>query len=99
LRLVAVEVAADLRRSRAERTHELHQLHHLAGVGVEGEPVRGERRPEGRVGHHGGVPDAVDGIQQVAYADGVRAAPAAFGQHPGVDLQVQMAVRIPSTEV
>ena len=56
--------------------------------------MRRQRLPEPRIGHYGGVPDAVDRVQRVPHADRVQPPPASFGEHPGVDLQVQMSVRI-----
>jgi hypothetical protein len=42
------------------------------------------------------MPDPVQGIQAVAHPHRVQATPLARGEHPRVDLQVQMPVRIPS---
>ena len=94
LGLVTVEVASDLRRAGAERTDELGQFDDLTGARIEGEPVRGQRLSEPRIGHHRGVPDAVDGVDRVPHADRVQPSPPSLGEHPGVDLQVQMTVRI-----
>ena len=38
--------------------------------------------------------DPVDRIQAVPHRDGVQPPPGAFGEDPGIDLQVQMPVRI-----
>ena len=94
LGLVHVEVAPDLRRTSAERTDELDQFDDLPGARVEGETMLRERLPEPRIGHHRGVPDAVDGVDRVPYPDRVQPPPGVFGEHPGVDLQMQMTVRI-----
>jgi len=56
--------------------------------------VRGESRPELRVGHHTRVPDPVDGLEAVADPDGVDAPPGAAREHSGVDLEMQMPVRV-----
>ena len=74
----------------AERSGVRRQLGHLAGLGVEREPVPGQRRPERRVGHDRRVPDAVDRLEAVADADGVQPAPRPFGEHPRVDLEMQV---------
>ena len=92
--LITVEVASDLRRAGAERTDELCQFDDLTGARVEGEPVRGQRLSEPRVGHDCGMSDAVDGVDRVPHADRVQPSPASLGEHPGVDLQVQMTVRV-----
>jgi hypothetical protein len=94
LRLVAVDVASDLRCPGTERTDELGQLNDLARLGVEGEAPCGERLPELGIGGRGGMPDAVDGVQRVPHPDCVQPPPASFGDHPGVNLQVQVTVRI-----
>jgi hypothetical protein len=91
---VAVHVAADLRRPGAERTHVCGELPYFSGA-VEGVSVRGQRVPELRVGDHRGMPDPVDRRQRVPHAHGVQPAPSPGGEHPGVDLQVQVPVRIP----
>jgi hypothetical protein len=57
--------------------------------------VGGERGPRARVARDRGVPDSVDGAEEVADADGVQPAPSSGGEDAGVDLQVQMPVRIP----
>ena len=59
--------------------------------------MRGEHRPELRVGHDRGVPDAVDGLDAVADPDRVDPAPGAGRPDAGVDLQVQVPVRVPGT--
>jgi hypothetical protein len=96
--LVAVDVAADLSGSGAERADELGELLDLA-LSVEGEPVCCESGPELPVGGDGGVPHAVDRVEGVSHADRVQAAPLPGAEHPGVDLQVQMPVRIAAREV
>ena len=92
--LEPLEVAADLRRPRAEPRYVRRQLDQLPRGGVEGEPALGQCPPEAGVGRHGGVADAVDRLQVVSRPDRVHAAPCAGGEHPGVDLQVQMPVRV-----
>ena len=66
----------------------------LAGLGVEGEPVCGEDRPELRVGGDRGVPDAVDRLDHVPHPDRVQAPPRAGREDAGVDLEVQVPVRV-----
>jgi len=94
VRFVAGDIASDLRRPGAERTHERGQLGDLARLRIEGEAARGERVPEHRIAHDGGVPDAVDRVKAVPHADRMQTPPLPFGEHPSVDLQVQMPVRI-----
>ena len=56
--------------------------------------MRGKCGPELRIAGDRGVPDSVDGGEEVADADGVQPAPLPGGEHPGADLQVQMPVRV-----
>jgi hypothetical protein len=92
--LVPIDVRLDLSRPHAECSCVAGQLGDLSGVGVERVAVLGERGPELRVGHHGRVPDPVDGLQAVAYADGVKPSPLASREDPRVDLEVQVSVGI-----
>jgi hypothetical protein len=91
---VLVDVPGDLRGPRAEGAHEIRQLPYLP-IGSQCISVGGERGPELRVAGDRGVPDTVDCGEGIANADGVQAAPFPGREHPGVDLQVQMAVRVP----
>ncbi|MEO8887800.1 MAG: hypothetical protein ABI429_00655 [Jatrophihabitantaceae bacterium] len=61
LRLVLLDLGRDLHSALAERLDVAGQLHHFARGRVEGEPVRCEGLPEGWVGHHRGMPDALHG--------------------------------------
>jgi hypothetical protein len=56
--------------------------------------VGGQGGAELRVAGDRGVSDAVDGGEEVADADGVQPAPLVGGEHSGVELQVEMPVRI-----
>ena len=94
LGLVAVQVAADLRGAGTEPADEGRQLGQLTGGRVQGEPVRGEHGPELGVRGDGGVADAVDRGEAVAHPDRVQSPPGAFGEDAGVDLEVQVAVRV-----
>jgi len=93
--LVAVDLAGDLLGAFAERLDEPGQLNHLAGLRLEGEPMRRQRLPEGGVGHHRGVPDALHGADRVPHRHRVDPAPPPRGEHPRVDLQMDVPVRIP----
>ncbi len=68
---VELDVLGDLARAGRERPGEPSQFVHLAGLAVEREPTVGQRLPELRIAHHGGVTDAVDRVDHVADADGV----------------------------
>jgi hypothetical protein len=59
--------------------------------------VRRESGAELRVGGHRGMSDPVDRTKRVADTDGVQATPLTGSEHPRVDLQMQMTMRIPST--
>jgi hypothetical protein len=56
--------------------------------------ARRERGPELRVAHHGGVTDAVERLDAVHDADRVQSTPCPARENTGVDLHVQMAVRV-----
>jgi hypothetical protein len=56
--------------------------------------VRVEGGPELGVGEDGGVADAVDRVQAVADPDRVQPPPPPLREHPRVDLQVQVPMRI-----
>jgi hypothetical protein len=56
--------------------------------------VAGQRGAELRVAGHHGLPNAIDGGEEVADADSVQPAPLVGGEHSGVELQVEMPVRI-----
>ena len=92
-RLVALDVAGDLRRTGAEPPDEWRQLRDLT-VAIEAEAVPGERRTELRIGRHRRMPDSVHRVQRVTHPDRVQAAPRPDREHPRVDLQMQMPVRI-----
>jgi hypothetical protein len=92
---VALDVAADLRGPGAERSDVRRELADLAGLRVEGEPVRREDRPELPVGRDSCVPDPVDGLDAVADPDGVDAPPGTGRVDAGVDLEVKVTVRVP----
>ncbi len=94
LGLVAVGVAADLRRSGAERARIRLQLLDLARGRVEGVAVPGQHCSELGVTGHRCVSDAVDRVQAVADPDGVDPPPRPARPDPGVDLQVQVPVRV-----
>jgi len=77
----------------AERANVGRELLDLAGA-VHSEAVRGDRGPELRVGRDCRVPNAVDRIERVANSDRVQTTPLPGREHPGVDLQMQMTMRI-----
>ena len=54
----------------------------------------GERVAEVGVARDGGVPDPVDGLDAVHDAHRVQSPPGAGGEDAGVDLQVEVAVRV-----
>ena len=56
--------------------------------------MRGQRVPERGVGGDGGVPDPVDRRDRVPDRDGVQPPPLTLGEDTGVDLQMQMAMRV-----
>ena len=93
LRFVPVQQAADLGGAFGERAHEPRELLDLTRL-VEGVAVRGQRGPEPRIAHDGGVPDAVERRDRVTDGDGVQPAPPPGREHPRVHLQVQVAVRV-----
>jgi hypothetical protein len=95
LSLVAVDVAADLRGPLAELPHVGRQLRDLTGGRVHREADAGEGRPELRIGHHRGVPDAVERLDRVTDADRVQPTPDALREDPRVELQMQMTVWVP----
>ena len=88
-------MAADLPSPRAEGPDERSELPDLAGLGIEVEPVRGQDAPEVGVGGDGCVADPVDRLDTVSYSHGVDAAPGAGCPDPGVDLEVEVPVRVP----
>src|SRR3954471_1136761 len=90
---VAIEIAPDLRRPGAERTDVLGELQYFSSR-IQGVAVGGQGGAELRVAGDRGVPNAVDGGEEVADADGVQPAPLVGGEHSGVELQMEMAVRI-----
>ena len=94
LSLVPVDVAVDLTGPSAERPDVRRELLDLPSLGVQGEAACGEDRPELRVGGDRGVPDAVDRLDHVAHPHRVQAPPGAGGEDAGVDLEVQMPVRV-----
>ena len=55
----------------------------------------GERGAELRVTHDSRMPDPIDRLDRVAEGNRVDASPLAGREHPRVDLQMQMAVRVP----
>src|SRR5262249_15052396 len=94
LGLVPVDVAVDLTGPGAERPDVRRELLDLPGLGVQGETVLSEDRPELRVGGDRGVPDAVYRLDHVAHTHRVEATPGAFGEDPSVDLEVQVTMGI-----
>ena len=95
LGLVAVDVAARSASARALNAPTYGaSSRDLAGLGVQG-VARGRRAPPGtRVGHDRGVPDPVDRLDPVADPDRVQTPPPPGRPDPGVDLQVEVAVRV-----
>ena len=94
LGFVPVDVAVDLTGPSAERPDVRRELLDLPGLGVQGEAACGEDRPELRVGGDRGVPDPVDRLDHVAHTHRVQAPPGAGRPDAGVDLQVQVTVRV-----
>jgi hypothetical protein len=94
LGLVGVDVGLDLLRPGAERSRVRRQLNELAGLSVQCEPASRQRLSKPRIGHHRRVPDPVDRLQAVADADRVQPAPLAVDEHAGVDLEMQVPVRV-----
>ena len=90
--LKTVDVATDLRSPRAERADIRRELDDLTGLGVEGEPMRGED-PTKLLSGDGGVPDPVDRLNRIADPDRMDAASGAGRPDAGVDLEVRVAVR------
>ena len=93
-RLDAVHVAGYLCGAGTNGPDKPRQLDDLAAGRVQGEPAAGKGCPEVWVADHCGVADAVDGAQAVTHPHGMQAAPLVFGEDPGVDLQMQMPVRV-----
>ncbi len=93
LGLVAVDVARDLRRAVAEATDVRRELVDLSVV-AQRVTAGGECRAELRVAHDSGVADAVEGLDGVDDADGVEAPPRATREDAGVDLEVEVSVRV-----
>src|SRR5690349_10756783 len=98
LGLVPLEKATDLGGALGERADIGGELLDLT-IRVEGVPARGQRGPELRVAGDRGVPDPVDRLNRIAERDGVQPAPFPGGEDTGVDLQMQMPVRIPARDV
>ena len=92
--LVEVDVAGDLRSAGAEAPGVRRELGDLASLRIERVPVRGKHRSELRVAHDRGVPDPVDRLDAVDDTDRVQPSPRSGGEDAGVDLQVQVAVRV-----
>ncbi len=90
----AIQIPPDLRRLGAQRSDVLGKLQYFSSR-VERVAVGGQHGPELWVTGDRGVPDSVDGSEEVPHAAGVQSAPLPGGEHPGADLQVQMPVRIP----
>jgi hypothetical protein len=59
--------------------------------------MRGQCGSEAGVGHHLGMADAIDRSQGVPNPHGVNPPPSSFRLHAGVDLQMQVTMRIPRT--
>ena len=95
--LVAVDVTADLRRPGTEPHGVRRQLRDLPGHRVQAEADPGESRPELGVGGHGCVADAVQRLDRVPEPDRVQTTPLPGGEHPGVELQMQVSVRVAGT--
>ena len=84
LGLVAVDVAADLRGPGAERADERRPARATSPVsGSRVNPCAASAARNSRVGHHRGVPDAVDRVDAVAHPDRVQPAPARRRRTPG----------------
>jgi hypothetical protein len=94
LSFIPVDVAVDLTGSGAERPDVRRELLDLPSRSVQGEAACGEDRPELRIGGDRGVADAVDRLDHVPHTNRMHAPPAAGGEHSGVDLEVQMPVRV-----
>ena len=94
--LVPVDVAADLRGALAEPSGVRRELLDLAVV-VERVPARSQRGPELGVAHHGRVPDPVERLDAVHDTDRVQTTPRPAREDAGVDLHVQVAVRVTGT--
>ena len=94
LGFVALDVVPDLRGPGAEGADVRSQLGDLTTGQIERVAVAGERGAEVRVAHDRGVSHAVDRAQAVADPDGVDPTPSARRPDPGVDLQVQVPVRV-----
>jgi hypothetical protein len=83
----------DLRRPSAESAHVVGKLQYFSSR-VEGIAVSSQRAPKLWVGDDRRVSDPVDRGEEVTHADGVQSAPCTGGEHAGIDLQVQMPMRI-----
>lgn len=77
--------------------YEQRQLVELTVLGVRGEARPSECSSELGIGRHSGMTDAIDRLDHVPDADRVQAAPGALGEHPRVDLEVKVSVRIAGT--
>ena len=95
LGFVALDVVPDLSGPGAEGADVGSQLGDLTTGQIERVAVAGERGAEVRVAHDCGVSHAVDRAQAVADPDGVDPSPSACRPDAGVDLQVQVPVRVP----
>ncbi len=94
LRLVAIDIRADLVGTGGERADVRRELLDLARLGVERVPAVGESVLPLRVTHHHRVTDAVDRSKAVAEPDGMQTAPPLPHLDPGIDLQVEVPMRI-----
>lgn len=95
LGLVPIDVSTNLTGPGAERPDVRGELLDLPGHGFQGEAVCGKGCPELRIGGDRGVPDPVDRLDHVSHTHRVQAPPRAGRPHAGVDLEVQMPVRVP----
>ena len=93
-RFVAIDVAVDLRGPVTGRRREVGQFPDLSGL-VEAVAPSSERGTEVWVAHDCGVTDAVDGLDRVDHSHRVQSPPSAVGVDAGIELQVQVTVRVP----
>ena len=92
---VSVDVALDLGGTMAEGRRERSKRDDLASA-VERVPASCQRLAELRVARDCGVPDAVDCLDAVYESDRVQTTPRAASEDAGVELQVQVSVRVAS---